>query len=240
MRITATRLSMLAFAACVNVVVGAANAQSSSLYVEADSTSILNRSNLENRLSPEIARVSLVAAALPEPREFSVHDLITIIVRESIEADASSSISTEKETTISGQLTQFPDLRPEKLLQLKLDRGDLAGNEPAVDVTYTGEFEGDGDYQRSDSFTTRMTARIVDIKPNGTLVLEARKRIQSDEESVTILLTGTCRKDDISASNTVLSTQIYDLQLVKEHKGELRRATKKGLLTKVFETIFNF
>ena len=60
------------------------------------------------------------------------------------------------------------------------------------------------------------------------------------KERVNVVLTGTCRKDDVTIDNTILSTQIYDLRLIKEHAGEIRNATKKGLITKFFDALFNF
>ena len=88
--------------------------------------------------------------------------------------------------------------------------------------------------------TTRLTAKIIDIKPNGLLVLEARRFMRTDEETVSIALTGMCRSADVGADNSVLSTNMHDLRLVKEHKGEIRNSTEKGILTKAFEFLFAF
>jgi flagellar L-ring protein precursor FlgH len=107
-------------------------------------------------------------------------------------------------------------------------------------VSSENEFEGEGDYSRSESMSGRITARIIDVKPNGTLVLEARKQVASDDESFEIVVTGTCRAEDITADNTVLSTELYDLQLSKQHDGELRSATDKGVFTKLLDFLFNF
>ena len=70
-------------------------------------------------------------------------------------------------------------------------------------------------------------------------VLEGRHKIDTDGEVMIMVLTGTCRPKDVSTDNTVLSTQLYGLSIVKELRGELRRASKKGILTRVFDVIFN-
>ena len=57
---------------------------------------------------------------------------------------------------------------------------------------------------------------------------------------MTLVLTGTCRKEDITLDNTILSTQIYDLFLRKQTAGEMKKASEKGVLTKILDTIFNF
>jgi len=80
----------------------------------------------------------------------------------------------------------------------------------------------------------------MDVKPNGTLSLEARTQVKNDDEDMTITVTGYCRAEDVAADNTVLSTQMYDLRVNKQHAGEVRKASKKGVITKVLEFLFNF
>ena len=217
-------------------------AQSSSLFVENDVHPLQQAAtnNIADRLSPQISSMSITAVRPPQPRQLATHDLITIIVRESIENESESEIETEKSFTLNGIISAFPDLRFKDLADFQLGQSRLDDGNPQVNMTLNRSFEGEGDYERKDTFTTRITARVIDIKPNGSLVLEARKFIQSDNESVNIILTGTCRKEDVTPDNTILSTQIYDLRLDKQHAGELRQAVKKGFLTKLFEFIFNF
>ena len=107
-------------------------------------------------------------------------------------------------------------------------------------MNFSRSFEGEGDYARKDALADRITARVVDVKPNGNLVLEARKFVQNDDEKLELVLTGYCRAEDVTADNSVLSTQMYNLDLRKQHSGELRRASKKGLLTKLLDFVFNF
>jgi flagellar L-ring protein precursor FlgH len=217
-------------------------AQSSSLYVGEDTASrriSRTRDGRINQMSPFIAESSFVAVAMPEPREFALQDLVTIIIRESTETDISAGLNTEKSSSMKGRISAFPQLNIADLLEFQLGNNNIT-DPPELDVAFDQDFEGEGDYERRDSFTARITARIVDIKPNGTLVLEARKFIQSDTESLEMVITGTCRAEDITADNTVLSTQMYDLRLVKNHAGEVRRSSKKGILTRVLETVFNF
>ncbi len=195
---------------------------------------------VQDNLSPYISQTSISAVRLPEPRQFAMHDLVTIIVRESVEAGSESTLDTQKDTTLNGTISAFPSIRLKDLANFQLQPSSMDDGNPQVNLNMSKEFQGEGEYERKDSFTTRITARIIDIKPNGSLVLEARKFIQSEDETVNVVLTGTCRTEDITVDNTILSTQVYDLRLVKDHKGELRGATKKGLITKFFEFLFNF
>jgi flagellar L-ring protein precursor FlgH len=78
------------------------------------------------------------------------------------------------------------------------------------------------------------------VKPNGTLVLQGRKKITTDDEYQQFLITGIARAEDVTADNTVLSTQLADFNLRKTHKGAVRNATKKGLIPKLLDVINPF
>lgn len=218
-----------------------ASAQSSSLYVEpaVPAAPAPKVGQVPNRLSPAIANASFTAARMPPPKQFAVHDLITIIVREDTQAGSDSKLDTNKETKLDAKVSAFPNLRLEELFQGRLKGGALT-NPPQVGLDSQNEFKGDGQYNRKDTFTSRLTAAIIDVKPNGTLVLEARKFIKTDDESMNLIITGTCRTDDVTVDNAVLSTQLHDLSIVKEHTGELRNSSKKGIFTKILDTVFNF
>lgn len=223
----------------------AAIAQSSSLYVQpvappaAPAAATAPRG--EPVISPIIAASSLAAIRAPEPRFFRLHDLVTIIVRESTQADAEATLDTEKDAKFDGEATAFPNLSPAELLKLSLEPASFSKKgHPELGVNYNHKYEGDGTYSREDTLTARLTAEVVDIKPNGNLVLEGRKFLKNDKETLTLTLTGTCRPGDVSVDNTVLSTQLFDLRVTAAHTGELRKATKKGWITRALETIFNF
>lgn len=166
--------------------------------------------------------------------------MVTIIIRESVEAVSKATLDTEKSVTFEGEISEFPQLNLRDLLNMKLGPSTFPNGKPKLGVEFDNKFEGEGQRKRSDIFVTRITSRIIDIKPNGTLVLEGRKFIKTDKETVRLLITGTCRPQDVTASNTIFSTQLYDLNVTDEHTGELRNASKKGWLTKILEGIFNF
>ena len=190
------------------------------------------------RLSPAVAAASFMAVTAPEPRTFGVHDLITIVIREDTRTDFKSSLETEKESKYEAKVTEFPRLSLSDLLDAQLRPNTFADGRVALDLEGGNEFKGEGDYSNAQSMTGRIQAEIIDVKPNGNVVLEARKSVQSDDEHYTLVATGTCRVDDITTDNTVLSTQLSDLFIDKQHNGHLKRAADKGLLTQVLDVLF--
>ncbi|TVQ59735.1 MAG: hypothetical protein EA379_10060 [Phycisphaerales bacterium] len=181
--------------------------------------------------------VSLYAVQPEAPRQVKVHDLITIIVNQSSRMQHDQALDTERKYRNRASLAAFPDLTD--LWQLQL-RGGGTNNPPRLDLNSDSKFESDGEFARNDRVTARITARVIDVKPNGLLVLEARSTIRTDSEEQVMVLAGTCRMEDITAQNTVQSTQLFDLRLETTHTGEVRKMANKGILTKIMETLFNF
>lgn len=183
--------------------------------------------------------VSMFALASPEARLFQEHDLIEIIVRETSRAKSSHELETKKDLKLTGEIAAWPDLRVEDLIDFMIRAG-RTSDLPKLNVKFKNEFDGDGEYERRDEFTARLTAEVVEVLPNGNLILESRTWIKTDEEESILKLTGICRPEDVTPGNSILSTQLHDLKIEKIHSGELKKANQKGLLTKILETIFPF
>lgn len=181
--------------------------------------------------------VSLFAIEQPEPRLFERHDLIQIIVREVSKAESSHNLKAEKTADLGAKVNAWPHFNLADLLQLQLEAGNGKGL-PEIDVEASKKFKGKGDYDREDEFTARLTAEVIEIMPNGNLVLEARTYIKQDNEESTMRVTGVCRPEDVSPVNTVLSNQIHDLHVEKVSTGDLKSVNEKGIIAKVFDAVF--
>ena len=190
--------------------------------------------------SPHALRsMSLFAVAPPKPRAFQQHDLVQIIVRETSQAKSSQDLETKRDYKLDVKVPQWPDFNLRDMVNFQLHAGDNSDN-PAAQLDAKNNFKGQGDYERKDDLTARLTAEVIEVLPNGNLVLEARTQIKTDDEEQSMKATGICRPADITAANTILSNQIHDLVIQKMHKGELRKANEKGILAKVVDLIFAF
>jgi flagellar L-ring protein precursor FlgH len=225
---------------CIALSGDAALGQSSALYpAEEPHRSVFPPTTPAEGLAPARVRVSFMAVSPPPERIYGVNDIVEIIIRESTSAQMDASLETEKELDFSGEITEFPNLNLRQLLELHFKPNNIT-DPLKLEANYENEFEGGGSLERSETITGRIAARVIDIKPNGTLVLEARKYTRIDQEELTLIISGTCRTEDITIDNTILSSQLYGLYLDKQHTGELRKASKKGMLTRIIEFLFNF
>jgi len=180
--------------------------------------------------NPVLLAVSPIAFEPPQPKVIEVNSLVTIIIRESRTSLNDAKMKSEKDWQTQATLARWFRLNPED--HLVAQTFDPA---PGVDWDFQNTYEGKGKYDRKDELTTRITARVIDVKPNGNLVLEARKSIKTGDEVLLATLTGECRSEDVTAANTVLSTQIADLQIEMPDKGAVRDATTRGWLMRLFD-----
>jgi flagellar L-ring protein precursor FlgH len=183
-----------------------------------------------------IEQMSLIAIPSVPPRKFKVNDIISIIVRQQKTYQADGKLDTKKEWDITGKLNDWFRFYDEH--HLGQDR--LSNGEPGFDFSYENEMKTKAKNDREDKFTTRIAARVIDVKPNGNLVLEASMSEQHDEERFAITLTGTCRSEDVTPDNSIISTQIAELTLIEKNEGAVRDSTKRGWVPKILDWIAPF
>ncbi len=228
---TTTHHRALGTAALAALALTAPNAGAQSLFVQAVSGPAPVGSRIELRAA------SMFIVEPPEPRQFFPHDIIYVIISESSRSSSAQSLDTTKETKMNDVLNSIID--PMKLLELRLEGGNISALD-LLDLQTKHEFTGDGQYDRDDRLDARVAAQVIDVKPNGNLVIQARKQIIQDGEIKDMVLSGTARQDDVTTENTVLSSQLADLRVDVQHEGELKKSSSKGIFTRALETLFAF
>ena len=183
-----------------------------------------------------LATASFFLVEPPEPRVFRENDLITVIVSERSEVANENTLETDTSFDMSGGVTSMPDLL--QLLELRWrDYENLPVN---VDMNFDRGFSGEGEQEVSRETTARVTARVIEIKPNGTMLLESKTSIRTDGEEQVIVISGLARQEDVTIANTVQSNQMANLIVDIQHYGELKKSAEKGLIPKAFDLLFNF
>jgi flagellar L-ring protein precursor FlgH len=179
---------------------------------------------------------SLYSVPEADPHVLKQHDLVNIVVREESKSSMGGVSDQQRQSNFDAKVDAFARF---KLASLSLYG--LAGNNlPEAKFETNRQFQGTGEYDRTDTMTTRLEAEVIDVKPNGTLVLQARRHMQIDEETVNVTLTGVCRVQDVDATNSVLSTDMHDLSLQKQTSGQVRDTTKRGFVHQILDFINPF
>jgi flagellar L-ring protein precursor FlgH len=210
--------------------------QSGSLYKQAQDEARQAMANEKvAQESPAAAATSLTAPPKANPRTFTKNQLITIIVRESATHATKGITSTSRDSSVDAKVDAWVKLTSS--LHNIIQPVGFAKGKPAIEAEAEREFDGSGRSSRTDLLTARVTGRIIDIRPNGNLVIQASKSITTDEESYTITVTGVCRTSDVTPDNTVLSNQIAELEINKTSAGAVRKATERGLLHRLVDML---
>jgi flagellar L-ring protein precursor FlgH len=177
---------------------------------------------------------SLIAIPPVPARKFKVHDLITIIVRQQKKYTADGILDNKDKWNIAGKLSDWFHFYPNSPIK-NLGSDKLSNGDPGFKFDYDNKYKLESTNDRQDAFSTRIEATVIDVKPNGNMVLEAKLREQHDDEEFTITLTGTCRSEDVTPDNAILSTQVAELVLVEKNTGAVRDATKRGFIPRILD-----
>jgi flagellar L-ring protein FlgH len=159
----------------------------------------------------------------PPTRVFRKQDIITIRVDEVTRMQAQGNSDVRKRSQTETLLSDWIRLEDFNL------RPDPQGNgDPTIAAESNNLFRAESRIQSREALTFSIAAKIVDIRPNGTLLLEARKSIRMNDNLWETSLTGLCRIDDIAPDNTVLSRDMIDLEISKQDEGHLRDGYRRG------------
>lgn len=141
-------------------------------------------------------------------RAMRPHDLVSVVVTESLAASTDGTVKNSRASNASSQISGL-------LGNLK------AGNalQNLVNQTSSAGLNAQGTTATNSSLSTIFGGQVVDVLPNGTLVIEAARQVEFSQQTQTIVLRGLVRPEDISQQNQVLSTAISSLELEVRGKG---------------------
>ncbi len=166
----------------------------------------------------------------PPLRTFSKHDIVTIRVDEIARMRAEGSAENRKNSLYDAVLQDWLRLTGGSLKPAPQPDGD-----PRVNGSLNSLYRADASIESRESLSFNIAAEIVDIRPNGNLVLEANKRIWVNENVFETSLIGMCRAEDIGPDNTILSRDLLDAEIRKDERGRLRDGYRRGWFQRWFE-----
>ena len=170
---------------------------------------------------------------------FEVGDIITIMVREKIDASTDSDLDTKKESTVEATAATASN-------QFLVGKGDAgfglfpAGALPNWNIESEGEHKSDGSTSRGNSLTMTVSCVVTSISDNGTLQIEGQKQITVNREKSLLKVSGMLRARDVASDNTVQSNQIANSMIQLTGEGPLWNNQRRGFFTKLFDWISPF
>ena len=189
---------------------------------------------------PGGAPVNFIAVDAPRPKKLRKNDVVTIIVQQDSSYSSTAQSQSEKQ--------QDFDLALQNWIQMHTTQNGVptatsvgsSGTLPEAKFKYDNNRQNQASQTRQDSLSDRISATVVDVKPNGTLIVEAVAQVTVDREVQIFRLTGICRGEDITPDNTVLSTQLANLSISKKTQGEVHDGVKSGWLNSLIDKVNPF
>jgi len=149
-------------------------------------------------------------------RAMRPNDLISVVVSESLAAETDGTVKSSRASNASSQISALMGaLHAGNALQNLLNQTSAAG------------LNAQGQSATNSSLSTTFGGQVVDVLPNGMLVIEAAREVEFSQQTQTIVLRGLVRPEDISQQNQVLSTAISSLQLEVRGKGIVNDYTRR-------------
>jgi flagellar L-ring protein precursor FlgH len=141
-------------------------------------------------------------------RAMRPHDLISVVVSESLAASTDGTVKNSRASNAtSGISGLIGTLHAGNALQNLVTQNSASG------------LNAQGTSATNSSLTTTFGGQVVDVLPNGMLVIEAARQVEFSQQTQTIVLRGLVRPEDISQQNQILSTAISSMELQVRGKG---------------------
>jgi flagellar L-ring protein precursor FlgH len=151
-------------------------------------------------------------------RRFGVGDVITVILNESTQANRAATANVSRAATNdvvpSGLTSRLTNLS-KSLTGINLNSGNV-------------ESKGEGSADQSASLTGSVTVSVVEVQPNGNLVVRGEKRLSLTQGTEMIQVSGIVRPEDVAPNNTVQSRRLANANFAYQGGGELGSVARSG------------
>lgn len=148
----------------------------------------------------------------------SVGDIVTIAIYQTAEARNAAQSASGRDTDIGGSISG----------------GSL---DEAGDVSFSGKYSGRGETRRSGSIIAQVSAEVVDVYPNGDLLVEGKQQVLVNGEETVIGVRGRVRSIDVSSDNIVLSGRLANAEINYDGSGFVSRSARPGIISRLFSLL---
>lgn len=161
-------------------------------------------------------------------RARQVGDTVTINLAEKTSAQKSNNTSTERDSSMSGGLKGLSRLPLTELVGLSADVGSKSS------------FSGTGNAAANNQVDGSITVTVIEVLGNGNLLVSGEKQVAINQGNEYIRFSGIINPDQITAHNTVQSTQVADARIEYKGSGAISEAQQVGWLQRFFTAIMPF
>ena len=185
--------------------------------------------NAESLFSLNASQSSIIEprALYSSVRARAIGDLVSIVIDEAPTMIDTGTYSTQKQSSLAENLTKaFNSIFNTSF------KDALNGTEGNLSVS--GETQLSRNLQLSDT----VVAQVVQVLPNGNLLVQGKKSLVNQNERVDLIISGIVDPKWINQSGEILSSHIANLQFAMNGTGTVSRGQNEGILDRAIRTIF--
>jgi flagellar L-ring protein precursor FlgH len=154
-----------------------------------------------------------------------VGDILTVLIYE--QSRASNQVSTKSEKSSEFELDAGPGVGSFDFIPFFGAKGDSRNSH-----------DGKGENLRNGSLVAKMSVTVVEVKPNGDLIIEGTRTVGISTDRETLTLSGVVRAQDIKPDNTVESYLIADAEISYKGKGAVTNGSRPGPIIRFLNWLF--
>jgi flagellar L-ring protein precursor FlgH len=157
-----------------------------------------------------------------------VGDTMTITITETTSASTASSTNVSRTGSISAAIPTIQGLPGKSLQGISLSANSAISH------------AGDGDAAARNVFTGNIAVTVVEVLPNGNLLVSGEKQVSIGQGTEYIRLSGVVNPYFISTANTISSTNVADARIEYKAAGVISEAQVMGWLARFFMSVLPF
>ncbi len=157
-----------------------------------------------------------------------VGDTITIKISESTTASAKSNNKLDKSTTQKASVSAMNNLPGKSFLNTDLN------------ASSSTAFSGKGEAANNNAFNGSITVTVIDVLPNGNLLVSGEKQLAIGNEQEFVRISGVVNPSFVDFSNSVESSKVADARIEYKSAGQISEGQIMGWLARFFLNVMPF
>jgi flagellar L-ring protein FlgH len=167
-----------------------------------------------------------------------VGDILTVVLNEATNAEKEATTDTSKATGTTIDNPTIFGTSPEFNVPKFLPLAETQNLSLTTSLSSDHSLSGSGTAEQSNLLTGSITVSVVEVLPNGNLIVRGEKRVTLNNGVEYVQLSGIIRPVDILANNSILSSQIADATINYIGEGAVAETNRNGWLARFFASPF--
>ena len=175
-----------------------------------------------------------------DSRARRVGDIVVVKLVENTKAQNKAETSSNKKSSNDYQVTNMFNRGHAGFIPFMPIGPQPSVGVPILDTESASGINSTGKTKRENYVTTSLATRVLRVLPGGLMEIEGAREIRVNEETEYMVVRGMIRSKDVSADNSVLSTQIADASIEYYGKGVLADKQKPGWFSRLMDNVWPF